>query len=150
MREGRKIVTAGTASTVTLAEFPKGGQTRPEPAVFRPNSLRGDDSQHYYLKVLRPDGTNETHRIVANGVDTIQIDGEFARTPGSGDTVAVLNEIKVPRIDSSRCIGCGLCENVCVIVGDKRGVFVTAEGETRSRGYGDRDRSIRLVKGDNG
>ena len=146
MREGKKMVTDATANTVTLAEFPKGGQTRPEPAVFRPGSLRGDDSQHFYVRVLYAGGTDETHRIVANGVDTIQIDGEFSRIPGSGDIIAVLNDVKVPRIDSNRCIGCGLCENVCVITGDKRGVYVSAEGETRSHGYGDRDRSIRLVK----
>jgi polyferredoxin len=148
MREGKKMILAATASTVTLAEFPKGGQTRPEPTVLRPNSLRGDDSQHYYVRVHYATGTNETHRIVANGVDTVQIDGAFSRIPTSSDTVAVLNEVKVPRIDTNRCIGCGLCENVCVITGDKRGVYVTAEGETRSHGYNDRDRSIRLVKGD--
>ncbi len=146
MREGKKMVTAATNSTVTLAEFPKGGQTRPEQAVFRPGSLRGDDSQHLYIRVLYAGGTDETHRIVANGVDTIQIDGEFSRVPGSGDIIAVLNEVKVPKIDSNRCIGCGLCENVCVITGDQRAVYVSAEGETRSHGYGDRDRSIRLVK----
>lgn len=146
MREGKKMVLAATASTVTLAEFPKGGQSRPEPAVFRPGSLRGDDSQHFHVKVLYADGTNTTHKIAANGVDTILIDGEFGRVPASGDLVAVLNEVKVPKIDSTRCIGCGLCEKECVIVGDKRGVYVTAEGETRSHGYGDRDRSIRLVK----
>jgi ferredoxin len=146
MREGKKIVTAATAATVTLAELPKGGQLRSEPTALRPNSLRGDNSQRFYVKVFNAGGADETYRIAANGVDTIQIDGEFTQVPETGDVVALLNEIKVPRIDSSRCIGCGLCENVCVITGDKRGVYVSAEGESRSRGYGDRDRSIRLVK----
>ncbi len=117
-----------------------------EPTMLRPNSLRGDDSQHFYVRASNAGGADETCRIAGNGVDTIQIDGEFNRVPEAGDIVALLNEIKVPRIDSSRCIGCGLCENVCVINGDKRGVYVSAEGETRSRGYGDRDRSIRLAK----
>ena len=52
----------------------------------------------------------------------------------------------VATVDTARCIGCGLCEKECVIVGDKRGVYVSAEGETRSHGYNDRDRSIRLIK----
>jgi len=146
MRDGRKIVTAATAATVTLAELPKGGQTRSEPTVLRPNALRGDDSQHFYVKVPTAGGADQTYRIAGNGVDTIQIDGEFSQAPEPGDVVALLNEIKVPRIDMSRCIGCGLCENVCVINGDKRGVYVSAEGETRSRGYGDRDRSLRLTR----
>lgn len=146
MRDGKKMVTYATADAVTLAEFPKGGQVRPEPSVLRPGSLRGDDSQHFYVKVLHTDGTNETHRIAANGVDTVQIEGTFARVPQAGEMVALMNEIKVPRIDLTRCIGCGLCENVCVITGDKRGVYVTTEGETRSAGYNDRDRSIRLIK----
>lgn len=146
MREGKKMVTAATADTVTLAEFPKGGQTRPEPAVLRPGSLRGDDSQHFYAKLLHPDGSAETHRIAGNGVDTVQIQGVFSRVPKAGDIVALLNEVKVPKIDLNRCIGCGLCEKECVIVGDKRGVYVTAEGETRSHGYHEQDRSIRLIK----
>ncbi len=146
LREGKKMVTAATGNTVTLAEFPKGGQVRPEPVVLRPGSLQGDDSQHFYVKVLRPDGMEETHRIIGNGVDTVQIDGAFGQVPRAREMVALMNEIKVPRIDLSRCIGCGLCENVCPIVGDRRGVYVTAEGETRSRGYNDRDRSIRLIK----
>lgn len=148
MRDGKKMVVTATADAITLAEFPKGGQTRPEPTILRPGALRGDDSQHFHVKVLHADGTDETHRLIANSVDTVQIQGAFAQVPQPGDMVALLNEIKVPRIDLTRCIGCGLCENVCPIVGDRRGVYVTTEGETRSQGYGDRDRSIRLIKSD--
>jgi polyferredoxin len=147
MRHGKKMVTAATPETVTLAEMPHGGQLRPEPTVLRPNSLQGDNSQRYYVRVHHADGTTETHRIIGNSVDTVRIDGAFTRVPGNNDVVALLNEIQVPKIDSTRCIGCGLCEKECVIVGDRRGVYVTAAGETRSHGYGERDRSIRLVKG---
>ncbi len=53
--------------------------------------------------------------------------------------------LKVPRVDISLCIGCGICEEKCPVVGDRRAIYVTAEGETRSQGYpGDRDRTVRL------
>jgi len=148
IRDGKKQVVAATAETVTLSEFPKGGQMRPEPTTFRPNMLRGDESRRYYVKLLHPDGTEETHRIAANTVDVVQIDGRFKRVPEPGQIAAILVELKVPRVDTSLCIGCGLCEHECPIVGDRRAVYVTAEGETRSQHYNDpkRNRSIRLIK----
>ncbi len=52
----------------------------------------------------------------------------------------------VPVVDISLCIGCGLCERECPVVGDRRAIYVTADGETRSQGCADRDhnRSVRL------
>ncbi len=146
MRHGKKMITAASAQTLTLAEMPHGGQLRPDPTVLQPNSLQGDDSQRFYVRVHHASGTTETHRIIANSVDTVRIDGAFARVPGNNDIAVLLNEVQVPIIDSARCIGCGLCERECVIIGDRRGVYVTAAGETRSHGYGERDRSIRLIK----
>ncbi len=37
-----------------------------------------------------------------------------------------------PYIDPNRCIGCGICEHECPVV-DRRAVYVTAVGETRSK-----------------
>ncbi len=57
-------------------------------------------------------------------------------------------ELKVPRVDLSLCIGCGICERHCPVVGDRRAIYVTAEGETRSqaRPEPDRNRSLRLPR----
>ena len=54
-------------------------------------------------------------------------------------------ELRLPRVDVDRCIGCGICEHQCPVVGDLRAIYVTADGETRSRDYPqpDRNRSLR-------
>ncbi|MFC1728839.1 4Fe-4S dicluster domain-containing protein [candidate division KSB1 bacterium] len=45
-----------------------------------------------------------------------------------GTTVVV----KRPRVDPERCVGCGMCENVCPVQ-DRAAVYVTNIGESRSR-----------------
>jgi ferredoxin len=40
-------------------------------------------------------------------------------------------QVKRPRIDLDYCIGCGICEKVCVLV-DKPGVYVSSIGEARN------------------
>ncbi len=51
--------------------------------------------------------------------------------------------LKRPKIDPARCIGCGSCEHACVVK-DLPAVRVTAVGESRSRGWGEDDRSLLL------
>ncbi|MBN1489185.1 MAG: 4Fe-4S binding protein [Phycisphaerae bacterium] len=73
---------------------------------------------------------------------------EFVREPARGAVAAIHLQFKVPKIDTELCIGCGICELECPVVGDRRAVYVTAEGETRSQRYRERDRnrSLRLMK----
>lgn len=160
VREGKKQVRSSTPTTVTLLDYPPPGQPFGEPCSFRMGQWRGDQTTKYYVKLIHRDGTSETHRILNNDADTLQI-GEL--DPSTGEVVAgsrfkqdpqraaiaqINLEFKVPKIDTELCIGCGICETECPVVGDRRAVYVTAEGETRSQHYleRDRNRSLRLMK----
>ena len=48
--------------------------------------------------------------------------------PVRGSAASV--HLKRPRIEPSRCVGCGICENKCP-VGEEAAVRVTSVGETR-------------------
>jgi polyferredoxin/Fe-S-cluster-containing hydrogenase component 2 len=148
IREGKKQILSSTDSTITVGEYPRPGEKFGLPAEFTPNRFRGDQTTRYYVEIVHRDGTVEYHRISANSEDTLTIDGPFNQTPQHGDVAAIHLEFKVPKIDTEFCIGCGICEHECPIVGDRRAVYVTAEGETRSQEYLEpgRNRSIRLQK----
>ncbi len=57
-------------------------------------------------------------------------------------------ELRLPQVDMEHCIGCGLCEWSCPVVGDRRAIYVTAEGETRSsdQPLPERNRGVRLAR----
>jgi len=160
VRDGRKQVRSATATTVTLVNDPQPGQSSGEPCRFEPHNFRGDETTKYFVEITHRNGTTEVHRILDNDVDTLSIGemdvaggrvlaGDVFAWPVERDDVARITiELKVPKIDTELCIGCGLCEKGCPVVGDRRAVYVTAEGETRSQAYPgeDRNRSLRLFK----
>ena len=160
IRDGKKVVTAATPTTLTLAEYPPPGAPLGEGCVFKPGQFKGDQTTSYHIRVIHRGGTSETHRILGNDADTIAIgesdaaSGEltngsrFTNDPTRGEIVEINIEFKLPKIDTELCIGCGLCELECPVVGDRRAVYVTPEGETRSQNYlqRDRNRSLRLMK----
>ncbi len=148
VRDGKKIAVSSTEDAVTVAEWPVPGQAVGGPVVFDINQWRGDETTSYHVSIHHSDGVTEQHRIAANDANTLKIEGRFARPPEPGASITLLIEFKVPKVDTNLCIGCGICERECPVVGDRRAVYVTAEGETRSQEYPERDRnrSLRLFK----
>lgn len=159
IRDGKKVISEATPTALRLVEYPPPGMVWGAESNFRPGEFKGDEAARYYVRVIHRDGTSETHRIIGNDEDTILI-GEMAPSgelisgarfhsdPVRGEIVEINLEMKVPKIDMELCIGCGLCETECPVVGDRRAVYVTPEGETRSQNYlhRDRNRSLRLTK----
>ena len=47
------------------------------------------------------------------------------------DATGQTKTLKQPRIDPSRCVGCGACEYACPLQ-DRPAVYVTSIGESRS------------------
>ncbi|MCK4340674.1 MAG: 4Fe-4S binding protein [Phycisphaerae bacterium] len=146
VRDGRKMVVSATENTVTVSTWPEVGQAVGEPAQFERGQWKGDETTRYHLRVRHADGMTETHRIADSDADTLTIADRFARQPEPGAAASLLLELKVPRVDADLCIGCGICELECPVVGDRRAIYVTAEGETRSEHSPrrDRNRSVRL------
>jgi polyferredoxin/formate hydrogenlyase subunit 6/NADH:ubiquinone oxidoreductase subunit I len=148
VRDGKKMALAATDNTVRVGAWPEAGQPVGEPVLFSANQWRGDGATEYFILVRHKDGVTETHRIVGNDTDTLMIESGFARPPEPGALVVIQIELRIPRIDISLCIGCGLCEKECPVVGDRRAVYVTADGESRSQHHNDpdRNRSVSLMK----
>jgi formate hydrogenlyase subunit 6/NADH:ubiquinone oxidoreductase subunit I len=147
IREGRKLIVSATAASLTLADYPKPGAEL-EPCTFRPGEFSNALSTEHDVQVLRSGGTSSMHRIRNNDADTLIVEPPLDPLPQPGDAAAIYLRLALPKIDTALCIGCGICELECPVVGDRRAVYVTAEGETRSQHYpqGDRNRSVRLLK----
>jgi polyferredoxin len=52
--------------------------------------------------------------------------------PEPGNNVEIQIRLKQPHVDLERCIGCGICEHECPVIG-RRAIRVTAENESRSK-----------------
>jgi len=148
VRDGKKLITRVNGNALTLADYPKGGQASSEPCLLRPHELKGDHTASYHVRIIDDTGRPHTHRIIDNDSDTIVVEGTFDRPPRPDDLAAIYVELKVPKVDTTLCTGCGLCERECPVVGDRRAIYVTADGETRSQHCtdGDRNRSVSLIR----
>jgi NAD-dependent dihydropyrimidine dehydrogenase PreA subunit len=72
-------------------------------------------------------------RLTANGSGFIETDRTFApdESPGAGGPVVIQIRLQQPYVDPKRCIGCGVCEHECPVLG-LRAIRVTAENESRN------------------
>lgn len=147
VRDATKRVVSGFQRAVRLADEPQRGELIAQPARFDLNQFAGDGTTAYFVEIRHASGLREVHRIVANDIDTVLIDDDWYRPPSRGDECIIMIELDLPKVDLSKCIGCGLCENACPVVGSRRAVYVTAEGETRSQHHQDphRNRSVQPV-----
>ena len=141
VRNGAMSVVSSTENTVTVARQPDG---RGLEDVFEAVDVApsgAEEARTYQVTVHHADGMVETHRVIGATSDTVSIDGEFMRPLEASARVELQMRIKVPRVDIDRCIGCGVCEHVCPIPGDRRAIYVTADGESRSAHHPDPDRN---------
>ncbi|UCE58909.1 MAG: 4Fe-4S dicluster domain-containing protein [Phycisphaerales bacterium] len=142
---GRRILTA-TSNTVTVDTQPGDDDAAVQSTEQSPLPWKGSKTAQYYLTIRHDDGLIETHRITDVNANTLTIDGEFAQQPRPDSPATLQIELSVPRIDIDRCIGCGICEHKCPVIGDRPAIYVSPEGETRSKHcpHPDRNRSLRL------
>ena len=72
--------------------------------------------------------------IIANTANSLTIDDQspFQQPPLTNDSVSIEIRLQQPYVDPGLCIGCGVCEHECPVLG-KRAIRVTAENESRSR-----------------
>jgi Pyruvate/2-oxoacid:ferredoxin oxidoreductase delta subunit len=98
------------------------------PEGLEPGSFGGGD--HF---ALLADGRR--YRIAGNTGEAIEIDAGPAAPDGlaPGSPVVIQVRLQQPYVDPQKCIGCGVCEHECPVLG-LRAIRVTAENESRSPG----------------
>jgi ferredoxin len=147
MRDRQYLVAAATGERITLQARADMTGTAGAPIRFDGKRWTGDGTKAYYVSVRQADGAVETLRIAGNEADTLRVEPAFACVPEAGTTATIQIELRVPRVDAGLCIGCGLCAVKCPAVGNRRAVYVTADGESRSSDSDDpgRNRSVYLL-----
>ena len=76
---------------------------------------------------LLPDGRRL--RITANGPAWVETEPAPGAAPAGGPLVVQIR-LQQPVVDPRHCIGCGVCEHECPVLG-RRAIRVTAENESR-------------------
>ena len=73
-------------------------------------------------------------RIAANTSGALELERPLtaAEIPAIGSPVSIQVRLQQPYVDPKQCIGCGVCEHECPVLG-LRAIRVTAENESRSQ-----------------
>jgi polyferredoxin len=73
-------------------------------------------------------------RITANTAGALEVERALTEpeAPRPGSPVAIQVRLQQPYVDPKLCIGCGVCEHECPVLG-LRAIRVTAENESRSQ-----------------
>jgi formate hydrogenlyase subunit 6/NADH:ubiquinone oxidoreductase subunit I len=84
----------------------------------------------YYLAPL---GSRSRRRIASNTSSEVALDpaSRWTTSLSPGSRVEIQVRLQKPKVDTEKCIGCGICEHECVVDG-LRAIRVTAENETRT------------------
>ena len=87
-----------------------------------------------YFCVLPGNSDQQRRRIIANTTRSLTVDAHlpFEQPPPTQHPVSIQIRLQQPYVDPRLCIGCGVCEHECPVLG-KRAIRVTAENESRSR-----------------
>jgi ferredoxin len=122
----REVFTAvRTSAPAELKSVDRGRLTLSSAALTAGNYGTGD----YY--VLLPSGLRL--RITASTADALDLERPLTAVeiPPTGSPVSLQVRLQQPYVDPKRCIGCGICEHECPVLG-LRAIRVTAENESRT------------------
>jgi ferredoxin len=94
--------------------------------IMQPGKFATGD--YYYAA-----GDMQRAKIISNTENSIEISPNaiHGEALSKGSKIEVQVRLQRPYVDIEKCIGCGVCEHECPISG-KRGIRVSAEGESRS------------------
>jgi ferredoxin len=101
-----------------------------ETDAIEPNQYSTGD----YFCVIPGSSDQRPRRIIANTARSLKVDPglPFEQPPEAQDSLSVQIRLQQPYVDPKLCIGCGVCEHECPVLG-KRAIRVSAENESRAR-----------------
>ncbi|MGD9151082.1 MAG: 4Fe-4S dicluster domain-containing protein, partial [Desulfobacterales bacterium] len=89
-----------------------------------------------YFCLVTGSTDRQRRQIIANTSSSLTVDGKFPfePPPQARQPVSIQIRLQQPYVDPKLCIGCGICEHECPVLG-KRAIRVTAENESRARAH---------------
>ena len=114
-----------TSAPLTVKSADRGRLTLSSDAIATARFSTGD----YYA--LLPGGFRL--RIAANTTDSLELERPLtaSEVPALGSPISIQVRLQQPYVDPKQCIGCGVCEHECPVLG-LRAIRVTAENESRN------------------